>query len=79
MSKETQPEKTPVLLDVVLNEVKEKGTSKVCRENGEVFIIMNSEDYCKMKEEMESLQKSVTSILDTLGFELTKKTNSNEK
>lgn len=64
------PEKTQI--DLILDEVKEKGTSKICRSNGDTFVIMTAEDFCKLKEESESLKDSVMATVESLGVILTK-------
>lgn len=36
----------------------------VINRNGKKYVLMSSEEYVKMKEQMENLQKSLTSTLD---------------
>jgi len=49
-----------------LDKVTEEGTVRINR-NTETFIIMKSDEYIKMKEQIIELQNSVISLLSTVG------------
>lgn len=49
-----------------LDKVNEEGTVRINR-NAETFIIMKSDEYIKMKEQIIELQNSVISLLGTVG------------
>ena len=49
-----------------LDKVSEEGTVRINR-NAETFIIMKSDEYMKMKDQIIELQESVISLLGTVG------------
>ncbi len=49
-----------------LDKVNDEGTVRINR-NSETFIIMKSDEYIKMKEQIIELQNSVISLLGTMG------------
>lgn len=53
-------------LKAFLDKVSEQGTVRINR-NAETFIIMKSDEYIKMKEQIIDLQESVISLLGTVG------------